>query len=697
MKVPYDPVVYFGLFALSNLLVVHSPLSLSWKLWILLGGVFLPFLFFAATQSSPPSRAKPAFQVNEPLALPVWVWLALGAMVFFLRFWGVTDPAHWPGGDEALTGTSAIELLQRWHWNLFQNFSQVSTLLSRLTAFFLSLTGSSFFSLRFPPLLLSLLTIAMGVAAARQFFSKSTCFLVGVLLALGYWPVWVGRHAFSGVWIPLWECWVFYNLGRLWNASSPRSKRTWALVLGFSCALGPLTIDSWQAVSLFVLLVMIGKHFGNPGMRSSFLPYFLSFALSLSPFLLAAFTEGYGRHILAVSAWKNFSSWMDPLTVAGSYLSLLVWGSKGLCVPPWGGFLSPLYGAAFFLGLMELYRFRRQALPRSLFLASFLFLLPGFLSNGVESFRIIPLLPILAVLTAIGLGSLLARFRSPSKILLLTALVAASAGMDAVRMPPFRTAGIEGDAPLAEGYQCYLPLRALAASQGRGLVFSEMIPETLDWGLAYSTYPFNAAWGAPSGDIQWAAVLTEIHYLPYLSKRFPSSKWLNFPPEKKGGIGRHVLGIIPMTPSNRSSLASWTDPYRILQGINLRIIALPNGRPRREILERLVSFYPSVPDDPFLQSCFFEKMLFNHSWEKTFHPEDPGAEGEDVTAILKRSFEKGYRDLVLCEKYGRLLATQGKNAEARKAFNAALRLSPGNPLVMEELGRLDGIRSGNEK
>jgi hypothetical protein len=92
---------------------------------------------------------------------------------------------------------------------------------------------------------------------------------------------------------------------------------------------------------------------------------------------------------------------------------------------------------------------------------------------------------------------------------------------------------------------------------------------------------------------------------------------------------------------------------------------------------------PRVPRDPFLWSIFFEKLLFAYSWEKTFHPEDGRTKWLDFKRLFRTSFEKSVQDTVLCEKYGRLLASEGEAAEAKRVLGSALRKDPGNPFLKD--------------
>jgi hypothetical protein len=70
---------------------------------------------------------------------------------------------------------------------------------------------------------------------------------------------------------------------------------------------------------------------------------------------------------------------------------------------------------------------------------------------------------------------------------------------------------------------------------------------------------------------------------------------------------------------------------------------LPNGLSRRAIRERLLQNRNTLPPDPFLQSCFWEKILENEVWEAVFHPEDRSLNDEDLGEALEEWGKKVYR------------------------------------------------------
>ena len=414
-------------------------------------------------------------------------------------------------------------------------------------------------------------------------------------------------------------------------------------------------------------------------------------ALGLAPFVFSAFQEGYGSYLKDASALEGFNA-LHQAHIMADYLAALFWGgpTQGAWLPSGGGFLNVLLGACFFTGALELYRFRTQAIPRFLAAAFALELLPGFLSHDIEIHRIVLALPVALAVSAIGLHTLVLGLEPRARAPVLAAFLALSSVLDLGRCGLFR-------APAAnEQKSCYDVLGPLERQEGPGLVLTDMIPSCVDFSLAYCTYPFNAAWnpqwaGKP---LKWAALFTEGQYAAPLSHRFPRAQWVKLPGPGEGVPSRHVLGLFPLDPKTAPIFVSWSQYYLFNQQVNARILDIPSSQDRREVLREWLAFYPSVPRDPFLQSCFFEKLLFNYSWEKAFHPEDRWADWAEFSGVFHRSFAQSYQDVVLCGKFGRLLASEGRKEESRRVFGKALRLSPGNRFLMSEMEQL-GVSDEN--
>ncbi len=134
------------------------------------------------------------------------------------------------------------------------------------------------------------------------------------------------------------------------------------------------------------------------------------------------------------------------------------------------------------------------------------------------------------------------------------------------------------------------------------------------------TLPFNRALGPglPLEKNRWAAFLAPVHYSPYLSRQFPGMHGTLLPSQIEGRASDHFLGVIPLSPQNLPVFREWLRGYQILWRIDSQIMGLSDGKSRRQVLENLLAAYVGFPRDPFLQSCYFEKLLLTTRGKKPF-------------------------------------------------------------------------------
>jgi hypothetical protein len=698
LKISYHPWPYFLVFVFVFALLSAGIRSLTGRLFLVLFGLVLPLGLAVASLQNPKPTANPLYENEKsfPKGQVPWIlWVLTGILALGLRFWGLGGPGWWYEGDEVQNGMMGLELFRHWNWNLFETFGQIPTTLARLCTLFIALTHEPLASLQFATVFLSLLSVAGVYLASRQYFSRPFAVLCTLLCMFGLWPLWTARTGYPAALFLAWEMGVLYALGKWYSAARPSSKLRWSIVLGLVTGLGPYMLTPWPVVVLFVVLLMALKLWRLPRQTGlAFLVFSLGLLTALIPFGVCVLQGRYGAHILAVSVWNHFSI-LGPLRAGGAYLSALFWKCPLRLNPlPLGGLFNVLMGACFWVGALELWRFRGKTLVRALALGLLVFLSPGILSLGFESIRIFSALPLLLTVTAMGIVALASALPPSRQILFLVLLLSISTGLDAPRLYPSLSGLWNRNAPAPfekdGNQQAYELLLPSISRQGPGYLFSELSPEAVSPTLAYATYFKNAAWNTdlPAGEVQWAAVLTDRHYQPFLVRRFPGGRWASLQPPAPGIAGRRVLGLLPVNDRNRPLFLAWRDFYGRLQNINWEILDLANGRPRTQVLMDLLNFYPKIPDDPFLQSCFFEKLVFNYTWEKTFYPEDSQANWSNFSEIFHDTFAKCYPDVVLYEKFGRLLAVEGQKEEARGIFEKALKLSPGNPWLKQEMREL---------
>jgi hypothetical protein len=599
------------------------------------------------------------------------------------------SPAWWLSEDDGLMALYSLQWLQEWHWKAFVTLGQDPSTLSHFCYVILKLTQSPFLSYQLPSAIISCLTAWFAYLTSRQYFSKSLSILITSLFVISDWPLTISCHLLPGVLTPLWVWMFFYIFSYFRQAANFSSRRYWALATGFTLGLGPYTFFSWPMLFIWgyaIVVLLIFQKTTRPIFLTA-LVVFGSF-ISLLPFLWAAVHEGYGGYIFSVAGFSGESAWMKQIPITMAYISSFFWGSvNDAWVHSNDEFLNVFLGPSFFSGCIELIRNRRSYPFASLIFAVVLFIAPGALSHDVESHRVLLLLPVVLTVTAIGLQSLFLTVPVIFRYYLLILLLSISLVMDLTRANiPLNWDSTPG-AIRNERFFSYEILKPIANEQGPGLLYTEMIPNTKDFSLTYCTYPFNSALNPNLHfeNAKWAAIFTENHYVPLLQKRFPQIQWFSLPTSNPHIFSGHVLGWLPLTANSRLVFLQWISFQRFLLQNDLKIIDSPSGKSIQSPLRDFLDFYPYLPNDIFLQSCYFQRLVFLYSAEKAFNPEDTWTNWENFSSVFYSAFNHSYRNVFLCERFARILMMEGKNQESRHILNRALQLSPHNQWLEYEL------------
>jgi hypothetical protein len=663
----------FLVMTVSSFLLSYFPFALALKVGLFLAGILSPLMMEAGRKESAGLKDIPFYQ-GEFLGPPrVWGWLFLALAVLFLRFWKISSLFLWPLGDEGLNGASALELSRHWNWTFFYTSGQVPPLAIWASTFFLKLGCGPFLSLWFPPAIASTLTVAAGTCAARRFFSKSFALICGGLLAFSYWPLFIGRVCSPAVWVPGWTCGCLYFLARLLGSETPGSRRREAVFLGLVTGLGPFTFTSWPVVAAAMLLGIAAVTLKGPRRDWKTFGLFMTGLIpGLVPFLTAVFVEGYGRHLSEASAWSHpLDGWFQLRVVLG-YASLLGWGvfrNYGFFIPQEGGFLNPFLASLFCLGLVQLYRNRSSSFSKWTLFGGFLFLLPGFLSTGVEGFRVIQIMPWLMAVAALGFKPLLESLPKNRRAMAAVTVLLLSLLFDLARLlSPYADAIHHPLDFLATGksiarYRAYEILEKLEKAQGPGLVLGEWdIPA--DRTMEVASYPFNSALNPRLNPLaaRWAAVITDQHYRPFLEKRFPQARWWSLDPDIPQGQNR-MLGVIPLTPEEEGSLRGWAKADQAFRDLNWGIDHVDDKACLQTVDQDLQKDYPLVQGDPFLESAYWEKAAYFYYYSGGYYPEQLRA--------IQLAIERGYPAAHLYGELGELYILGGKSALARQAYAEA--------------------------
>lgn len=648
-------------------------------------GVLALFLFAFLVPPHPKGRAD-----QEPIpAIPLWAWGTLLVGGLLLRLHGSGDLSPWPDLDEGRTAYFALRQDLHWDWKLLYGYNQLPPLFYWLFSLFLRLVPPSLPAIGGFALVLSLAALGLGALAARWALPRSQTFLAVAFGALGFWPVYAGRFAVEGLLVLVWELLAFVVLALFHR--SPGTSR--ALLLGGVVGLGFYSHLHWPGVALFTALAFLWILQGLParGPKAPLLAAFLLPSLLIPlPLLFAVLRSSYGDYLHYLVAPAAAGG--GPLHPMGLYLDALLWGLHldyfGYR-PYWGGLLDPLTGALTLLGLAGMLR-ERGGLALGTLLGIPLFLLPGFLTHDLETFRVIPLLPLLFLAAARGAALLLTRRPAAQRPWFLAALLLAVTGLSAFHLfKAYPSAwGNTGDwsknfktYPFYAAYQALAPL---AKEQGPGAVlFADRVASN-DRTLAVATYPFDAC-GDPALDtaqVRWMAFFQWDDEDAYLSRRFPGSSAADLGPwpedlsEGLQWIHRLRLRLVRVDGTERASLAQWIAAERCLREASFQELNRPTQGDRTAVLEALREGRDHFQNDPWRATVYGDRLA-------AFELE--AGRAEEARGTLEEAIHLGIPRAALLH---RLAVLQVKAGEYGKAYGNFLEAGRRDPLFKPPAGLL---------
>ena len=280
-------------------------------------------------------------------------------------------------------------------------------------------------------------------------------------------------------------------------------------------------------------------------------------------------------------------------------------------------FSHPLLASFFFVGGIRLYQSRAQALPRWILLSILCFLVPGFLTINMDSFRIVQVLPLLLATTALpGLQVFLEKFFLSWRKLGWAGVLLITLGIDVPRLfGPYLVLNSHPQEWKSLGkslsrYRAYQILNEEVSQGGPGLILGEWdIPS--DRTLQVTTYLFNAAENPAlhPEQAQWLAVVTDSHYQPFLQKSFPQGQWWLLDTDLPEGGENRMLGIIPVQPQNREQLLRWAKADLAFRDLNWGIDHIHDPLCLERVEEGIGRDEGLLENEPFLESSFWKKRL----------------------------------------------------------------------------------------
>lgn len=667
----YHPWAYFLFTALSLALLSYTALGPAWKWGIALLGLVLPTLWAWAAPRNP--HSLDAQEKEAPWIPPRWFPVLLILLAFFLRFHSLTTLSTWPLPDEGVCASYSIDLLRDWHWRFFFHYTQIPGPFFWLLALFFRLFEPSLFSLWLFPALFCAVTVGLCYLALRSIFPRSFSCLYLFFLTFNFWHLYTGRLCLPMGLLFLWQILTYWVLAIFLVQSRPRQKSLWAALLGLVTGLGFWTSIAWPfvLVSLIPAVWLVGKKRGNTYQVVPLL--FLSILLIFSfPYLAAAVHERYGIHLSHLwvfgKGW-SWAVWAESLkNIGGIFTNPDEPFHYG---PLWGGMLNPVEGALALLGTAECCHRWKTAFCRWVLFALVLSLAPGLLSRDFEIMRLMSALPLLLLLVTMGGWTLIKGGFSKTKMTATILILTLSSGLNLYHLegPYHRLWGTpQSDWYLlksGEFYRAYRILGPLEKEEGPGAVLSDLWGKTGDGTLTVACYSFDAAHNPLISleGARWVAVILDANYKPFLAKRFTKGRWFWLGSLRPGNPGGLMMGVIPLAPENRKILLQWVEANLHLEAVTSSVLNSDPQRPPQRALDLLLQIGPSLPSDPFLKSCF---------WEKAYNLYRAGNNPEGMLEALRQGLKEGYPLAHFYNEEGLLLESAGKNDEARRAFQKAL-------------------------
>ncbi len=653
---------------LANALISYFPSPL----WIkfVLGVLFVagPLVLLVRSPALPPSQVQKAWDMDF-FPNPSWILIGLAAVGGgFLRLSGLTTLSAWPTFDEGWVGLYVFKLFKKWNWDLLLSDNQIPPAHFWGQALFFRWWGPSLPHLWLFPALLSTGILVLGYWATRLYFSKSFSFFCLLFGVVNYWLLWSGRFseppADTAV---LFECLALGALGMMWRALGKNQPGPWPFLSGMGVGMSAYasTVSIYGAAFMSLTALWAGwkaKEFRKP--------LWLGFGAGLCivvPLLVYALRYGYGHYPASIWVTKDSgyyeNHWMAPL----SHISGVFWGARDWTL--WGGLLNPVESALVFLGIAFTLKTRRSSLQNWLLLALVFFFLPGLFTNNYEPFRSVLTLPVLVVLTVVGLGWLLSECHAgmPRK-LILSVVLASCAALNFYHLwgPYHQTWGVQGPGSsrfkAIENWRAFDELRSIQEKSGPGFVFTDFA--MADDQLIIPTYPFNILENPKLSprDAPWAAFLINAHFAPFLKRSLSECRWSWLSEHIAPAQGGLEMGVFLLTEKNMALLERWRKAQAVLRDALYETLDLKTPGSNDRALRLLKNQYSYFQGDRFLETVY---------WDKVQAYQMSAGNVPAAVKALQNGLRRGFRNDYFCLLLGGYLDQEGRKEEAGRAFAEA--------------------------
>lgn len=685
----YDPKIFFILLLISITLLSYFKLSLQIDLWLFLFGVLLPIAIgtWLAIRKPVPSGTAPPWKDESLPALPSWAWTILVLALGFSRFYKWDQIPFWPLMDESQFAFFSTELCEKWKNQLLFGDAQMEPLFIWLLTFYFKIVGISFATFRFFPILMSIVTLATCYLVAQLYFSRSISILLLVLLGFNFWSLVCSRQCLQSDLVPLWQAiafaLLFFSLKK--HRSTPRFLN---ICMGAFLGTGFYLYAVWPALVASIFLAIISqKNVKGPQKTWNCLTILGTMILVALPMITARFSSGGALYIQDLLDFRKIHLYLGAFFFNG-------FGSAPYG-PVWGGLFNPVLGAAFWIGFMECAQWRKTPFVQWMAVSSLLFFAPGGFTQQVELHRTTLLFPLMTLVIALGIQSLVQRNdpKPSRKFLKLSLLVLPAILLDLfhyfVLFQDWKTfSANENHWTSIQVSRAYNDLKNNAQKGGRFLVLDNLNDNFKDRAFEIAVHSFNESFQGPSakGQPDKIAILTNINYQPFLMKRFPRSSWIWLSsdlPDFNGGL---MLGWIPYDLSSHKTLDRWETADHKFKEIRNIAPFLPPHSSLKTVIDQLLSEESRWADDPFLRAQWAE-------WVAYFSLRDPRSNLN--TAI--RSMEKAASTCPSANLYNTLGLLEMKadhEKKAREYFRKALKAPLDRTSAVHNLEILEGSSRG---
>ena len=673
MNVCLDTKVYFAFFLVMNALLAYGTNSLEIKFWGGCLGVLLPLAFLVYLKKNEKSGSK-IIGGEETLPPSAGRWIPLLFLAALVsRTAGLTRLSAWPMPDDGIFSYYSAVLSQQWSWQFFFSKAQAPPLFNWCLALYFKFCRPSLFSLWLFPALLSILTFLAGAWGARRYFPRSLALILISMGSMNFWILYTGRFCMPTGLFLFWETLTLALLAHFLRAQPGAARMGWGGLLGVCGGLGFFVNPIWGLLGLMVFLAVGKACLGDPqrsrGVFISFMVPLLFFGLA---YLWVSLDEKNGTYLKQILDFGTEIRWEKQWMDSTAYLTALFWGTpwRFFYGPLWGGALNPVSGALFFLGVLECFKGMGSPFIQWIGLGLAFYFLPVFITQNFEFFRVLGAWPFLLLVLALGTQAFLASLPSPTRLTAALLLVGTSSALDLYHLagPYHRLWGTPSaqweNLKSLEYWKADQILRKTLAEKGPGLLLSDFQTYVTDQTLSVAEYPLDPGLqdGLSLRDKKWVAVLLDAHFKPFLENRFPHGQWfwlgINHMPE--GGL---AMALLPVDPGNQALLQSWLEADIRMGSVTWKIMNQGLKESEDQVLKKLFEAYPALQGDPFLETCFWEKVLYHEKIK---------GDGRACWDAIQNGLKRGYLLPPLLNDEGVFLMQRGKWPQAKRAFQRAL-------------------------